>query len=247
MTSIKSNSSVDKLLVTMLAISLGANIWLARKIRSLSNPAGHLATQVTERVSAAAMAEISANDAPSKGETSAPVTLVVFSDYQCPFCRQFAATLNDAEVREGDKLKVVARSFPLSIHSGAKGDAELAACVARQNNTEFWQLYDFFYSRESPTVDQGTSFLRSRGVVNLDELHTCLERQQADAQVERDIQLGRKYGVHATPTFFVNGVRVIGGTSSSDDLVRIIDGQSKAFGSASSRTGLSRRATDPKG
>ena len=176
------------------------------------------------------MAELSAVDAPSTGVTTAPVTLVMFSDFECPFCRKFASTLKDVEGKEQGHLKVVLRSLPLSIHPGAERDAELAECVAHQNRTEFWNLYDFFYSQSTsspPSAGDAIEFLRERQQVNMELLNSCVTTHAAREQIERDAQLANKYGVRATPTFFVNGIRIVGGMISSKNLEDLIESQIK--------------------
>ena len=97
------------------------------------------------RRTAASLVEGSVAD---RGDSKAPVTLAVFSDFQCPYCARFTKTASELSVAEGDKLQIVYRYFPLSVHPWAQQAAEAAACAQRQNNAAFWSLHDFLFAHQ---------------------------------------------------------------------------------------------------
>ncbi len=146
----------------------------------------------------------------SLGRDDAPVTLVEFSDYQCPFCRRFNAK-TFAELKKNyidtGKLRFISRDLPLSFHSNALWAAEAARCAGDQGR--FWEYRDLLFS--SAALDQGTlaSYGQTLGL-NIQDFDTCLETNKYKAAVEQDVIEGKQAGVSATPTFFINAVRLTG-------------------------------------
>ena len=84
----------------------------------------------------------------SRGDDKAPVTLAIFSDFQCPYCARFKTTTDELAAAGGAKLRIVYRYFPLSIHPWARKAAQAAACAQRQSNAAFWSLHDFLFSHQ---------------------------------------------------------------------------------------------------
>lgn len=215
---------VDRLLLFVLLISMASNGLLVYKLHSRSSNAAHSSKQVA-LLTSAEMTDIGAYDAPSRGRKDAPVTVVVFSDFQCIYCRQLAATLHEVELKTED-ARIVMREMPLSMHPFARKDAELAACVKTQSEPAFWALYNFFFDPSSEIGSdlsgKGMEFIISRADINAAALRQCVSGHGGATQVDRDIALAKKFGVDGTPTVYVNGVLLTGQMRTPDALLKFI-------------------------
>jgi protein-disulfide isomerase len=147
-------------------------------------------------------------DAPVRGNPKAPVTVVEFSDFQCPFCERARPTV--ARVRQfyGDKVRWVFRHFPLSFHPYAEKAGEAAACAGDQGR--FWEMHDQLWAHHDKL---DVADLRGyAGAIGLDTaaFDRCLDSGRHAGLVERDRAAGVSYGVSGTPAFFVNGRPLVG-------------------------------------
>ncbi len=153
-----------------------------------------------------------ANDeAPSLGRTDAPITLVEFGDFECPYCRQMSGSIKQI-LAESDDIRFIYRNFPLRVHPWAAAAARIGDCVSTQNGDAYWKLYDFLFASQAILSEDNiqakvTSFLSllPAGKVDLARAAACFRSQQAEEDVQRDIRLGIVCGVNGTPTLFVNG------------------------------------------
>jgi protein-disulfide isomerase len=162
------------------------------------------------------------------GPVGAPVTIVEFSDFECPYCKRMADVLEKEVLpAEGAKVKVIFRYFPLPIHPWAKSAAEMAECAELQNPQAFWELHDFFF-RNQQTLRfenvraQTIAFVASNNGINQAQFQACIDRELGLGPVMEDQQLGQKLGVHGAPTMFVNGVR-FDGLRSADEIKSLIE------------------------
>ncbi len=150
-------------------------------------------------------------DFPSRGPANAPVTVVMFADFQCPFCGNAAEVLGaEPLIQDGKTARIAYRHFPLPMHNWAEQAAEATACAELQNSASFWGLYDqIFANRDSLTPDNFRQRIDelATNVHSLDreKFHACLSSPAPRKIVERDQALAEKVGVEATPTFFING------------------------------------------
>ena len=151
-------------------------------------------------------------EARTKGSPTAPVTLYVMSDFQCPYCGDFARTTFAAIEREyvaTGKIKVVFVNMPLSsIHKNAEPAAELAMCAARQN--KFWQMHDALFHSQSEwsNLDEpGPYFLSLGDSIGADRaaLTTCLQTAATRPLVKADYDGSLRTGAHSTPSFYIEG------------------------------------------
>lgn len=166
--------------------------------------------------------EVQIEGRPYRGPDDAPVTLLEFTDYECPFCaRHFRQTYPSLLSEYEGKLKYVIRNFPLSsIHPQAQRAAEAAECAEEQGR--FWEYHDLLFQR-SPAL--GTEHLTAYAAeVGLDteRFEDCLESGRKADVVAADFEDGLSYGVNGTPTFFINGRRVVG-TLSLDEFESYLD------------------------
>ena len=151
----------------------------------------------------------------SRGPENAPVTIVEFSDFQCPFCRQFAQNLDEALSAGGDDVRVIFHHMPLSIHPWARVAAETAGCVQLQSNEAFWSLHDqIFQTQESITVDNAKEKLaelaKNGKGVDAGAFQRCMSNGMSVGLVMKDIDLAEANQVRGTPTIFINGHRLQG-------------------------------------
>jgi protein-disulfide isomerase len=176
---------------------------------------------------------VSVQGAPFKGGEKAAVTIVEFSDFHCPFCRQVISTLAQLEARYGDKIKLVFRDFPIeSLHPGATKAHEAARCANEQG--KFWLYHDKLFASSpssSPEVFKG---LAKEVGLDVTGFETCFDSGKYQAAVKKDIDDGNRLGVTGTPAFFING-RLVTGAQPLEAFARIIDDE------------LTRRVAAPSG
>jgi protein-disulfide isomerase len=149
-------------------------------------------------------------DDPAKGPASAPVTLVVFSDFQCSFCASAEPAVREIERAYPRDVRIVWKNFPLtSIHPYAM-PAALAAEAAREQG-KFWQMHDkLFASQASLAAAPYEGYARELGL-DAAQFKAAMASDKAKARVEEDSALAQALGVNGTPTFVVNGESVVGG------------------------------------
>jgi|HubBroStandDraft_2_1064218.scaffolds.fasta_scaffold314953_1 protein-disulfide isomerase len=205
---------------------------------------------LTEGDDPAMMLDMTSGHPPSLGPASAAVTIVEFADFQCSYCSRLAIDLERAIASEHD-VRLIYRSIPARRHSWAKTAAEIEKCVAVQNLTAFWDLHDFFYSNPSSLNDESVYRISverlSKGSFNVDKdlLTVCLSSNSGAAEVQHDIELGRKYGVAFTPTLFVNGVRYVGAIDPTR-LAEVIERAKKDVQNLGAEGGPGRRSDSAK-
>ena len=153
---------------------------------------------------------------PSLGPKDAPVTIALFSDFQCPYCANAASGLiHDVFAGDGTAVRLVFHYFPLLMHAWARPAAEAAACARQQGDSYFWMLHDYFFEHQKdlkPETLRANLIEYAAGIHGIDpaRLNACIEQKAAAAEVDRDLALGASVGVTGTPTMFVNGERVTG-------------------------------------
>jgi len=169
---------------------------------------------------------------PARGPADAPVTLVEFSDFQCPYCARASTTVDRLLDRYPDRLRVVFLHYPLPNHEWAQPAAIAAQCAARQSDDAFWTLHDTYFESQSDfsaenVVDRSAAALTGTGI-DLDRWRTCAEDERSDAhravqqQVTASEQAGRSVGVDGTPSFYVNGEK-LQGPRSVENFARAIE------------------------
>lgn len=164
--------------------------------------------------------DVPLGDAPVKGDPNAPLTIVEYSDFQCPYCSRFTAdtlgTLLDEYVTTG-KAKLVFKDFPLEqIHPQAAKAAEAARCVRELGGDEaFWSMHDKLFAGQQEWSGNTAAvdvFAKYAGEVGVDAaaVKTCVDSGKHTAAVQADLQEGIQLGVQGTPTFFLNGQSFVG-------------------------------------
>ncbi len=148
--------------------------------------------------------KVSIDDDPIKGDTKAPVTIVEFSDFQCPFCKRFYDQVLpslDKEYISTGKVRLVFRDYPLEFHKNALPAAIAANCAQEQG--KYWEVHNFLF--EHPDKLDTVSMLSSADELNLnrEKFEKCVNDKTKEAEINKDFQDGQLYGVRGTPSFFI--------------------------------------------
>ena len=171
--------------------------------------------------------------APARGSLKAPVTIVEFSDFQCPYCVRAQPTLKRVRETYGEKVRFVFVDFPLDIHPQAKKAHEAAACANEQG--KFWPMYDRLFTSEGKF--QVADLKGYAGETGLDAaaFATCLDSGRHGDASERGVAEGARNGVTGTPAFFING-RMVVGAQPYEAFAQIIDDELDRLAPPSARS-----------
>jgi protein-disulfide isomerase len=161
-------------------------------------------------------------DSPSRGNKNATVTIVEFSDFQCPFCGRGYATMNEVEKAYEGKVKVVFKQNPLPFHQNAMPAAQASLAAAEQG--KFWQMYDQLFTHQTAlTRENLDSYAQAIGL-DMAKYKAAMDSQKFKAKVDAELDQGRKAGVSGTPTFVINGHKLVG-AQPVDQFKQIIDAE----------------------
>ena len=163
--------------------------------------------------------DVSVDDDPMLGNPKAKITIVEFSDFQCPFCRTFwsgAFQQIKTEYIDTGKARFVYRDFPLSFHPAAQPAAEAAQCANDQG--KFWEMHDKLFEEQAK---QGTGTIQFSETdiqrwalqvsgLDMNKWKECVASRKYKSEVEKDLKDGSAYGVSGTPTLFINGKPIVG-------------------------------------
>ena len=155
-----------------------------------------------------------------RGNAKAPVMIVEFSDYQCPYCHQIEPTVKSLLAKYGDKVSLSYRDFPLSaIHPYAMGAAEASRCAEEQG--KFWEYHDQLFNASKLEKADLVQYARD---LKLDDkqFESCLTSEKYKADIDKDQLEARNAGVNGTPGFFINGV-FVNGAKPESEFTSIID------------------------
>jgi protein-disulfide isomerase len=159
--------------------------------------------------------KIQMNDAPSLGDPKAAVTLVEYSDFECPVCRSLHDALRGLLPNYAGKVRVVFKDFPLEqLHPWARTAALAGRCAYQQDPKAFWKMYDFIYDNQEiiSAANAWTKMMdyAAQSSVDADAFKTCMASPEAGAAVNASRANGQLLDVNSTPTVFVNGRRIVG-------------------------------------
>lgn len=153
-----------------------------------------------------------AEDRPIRGARNAPITVVEYSDFECPYCRAVSPTLQEVLVTYGEKVRLVYKHNPLSFHATAEPAARYFEAIALQNEEEAWRFHDLVFQQQR-NLSRGIEAVQEIAeTLNVD--HAQLERDlQSDAVTQRiaaDRAEAERFGFDGTPAFVINGVSLVG-------------------------------------
>ncbi len=146
---------------------------------------------------------------PSQGPENAPVTIVEFLDYNCPFCQRGNATMEEISAKHPGQIRLISKHFPLSMHPNAMKTAIAASCAAEQG--KFWEYRKELFG-DSWGKQSAEDLKAAAKKVGLDEKNfgACLDQEKTKDRVNEDMKIAASLGVQGTPTFFINGSPVVG-------------------------------------
>jgi protein-disulfide isomerase len=157
---------------------------------------------------------------PSRGPNDAKVTIVEFSDFQCPYCGKEYPVIEKVMKDYDGKVRLVFRHYPLDFHEHAEKAAEAAACA--QDQGKFWELHDKMFTNQAKlAVDDLKSYAKAMGL-DAGKFDKCLDSGEKKSLVEDDQKAGSAAGVNGTPAFFINGV-FINGAQPYEQIKQTID------------------------
>ena len=162
-------------------------------------------------------------DSPSKGPVNAPITLVEFADYQCPYCSTAEETVNKILKKYKNKVRFVFKSFPLvQLHPQAVNSSIAAECAQAQN--KFWEMHDVLFQNQRKLADNVyDDFAKTIGL-DIKKFQACFKNPQMQLKVMNDENYGQSLGINATPAFYVNGILLMGAQPESE-FTRLIDNE----------------------
>ena len=209
------------LIAAGVLISIVLSAWILRDLKSVKHDMSARNQQISSAIEevkklaasrpsarptppSAQNVKVSIDNDPIKGDTKAPVTIVEFSDFQCPFCKRFYDQVLpslDKEYISTGKVRLVFRDYPLEFHKNALPAAIAANCAQEQG--KYWEVHNFLF--EHPDKLDTTSMLSSAEELNLnrDKFEKCVNDNTKEAEINKDIQDGQLYGVRGTPSFFI--------------------------------------------
>jgi len=210
-------SPVEGLLETTINLTIGENkqtvkFYISRDGKYLFR--GDL-SDMTKDPLAESRAQIQMKDAPSLGEAKAAVTLVEYSDFECPVCRNLHDVLRGMLPNYAGKVRLIFKDFPLEqLHPWARTAAIAGRCAYQQDPQAFWKMYDFIYDNQEiiSAANAWTKMMDYAGQSGLDAdaFKTCMAGPEAGAAVNASRANGEQLDVNSTPTVFVNGRRLVG-------------------------------------
>ena len=146
--------------------------------------------------------------APSRGSSRAPVTVTVFCDFECRYCRRLKPRLDELERTHRQSIQIVFKQLPLPMHEHSRLAAK--AALAAQNQGRFWELGDLMFQSDEPLDRDRIETLATRAGLDLERFQSDLESKAIDQRLERDLTDADRVGARGTPTTFINGKRISG-------------------------------------
>jgi protein-disulfide isomerase len=163
---------------------------------------------------------------PARGPADAPVTIVEFSDLQCPHCKEANPTIEKL-LTDDSNIRFISQSFPLPMHNWAMKAAEYADCVGRASNDAYWKFTDGVFDAQSEitadNADQKLTEIADKSGVNGQDIAACAAKPEAESRVQASLNLGKSLDVNSTPTLFINGRPVGVSGNNYEVLKQIVD------------------------
>jgi protein-disulfide isomerase len=160
------------------------------------------------------MAKLTTDSLPSLGMPGAPVMIALFTDFQCPYCREEAKTLRTNLIQTYPKdVRLYLKVYPLvQIHNWAKAAAIAGRCVFQQNPQAFWQYHDWIFEQQPQITPENLSgkvmeFAQGKEIDGL-QLKRCIDTRATEAEVDKSVTEAQNLQVDSTPTLFINGRRI---------------------------------------
>ena len=163
--------------------------------------------------------DVAAAGRPERGPKNASVTIIEFSDYQCPFCQKAEDVVDQVMKTYADKIRLVYRDYPLPFHPNARPASEAAACANAQG--KFWEYHAKLFHGDGLEPEKLKTYADQVGL-DRKKFDDCLEKKPFKAEIDKDVKDGEKAGVNGTPAFFING-RMLSGAQPFEKFKEVID------------------------
>ena len=175
----------------------------------------------------AIMGKIDLKGRPMKGPETAKVTIVEYSDFQCPFCSRGYDTLEKQVLKEyGDKVRFVYKHFPLNFHPWAQPASIAVECAADQDPAAFWQLYSYFFENQKEITPQNvkdkSKEVLGKTKIDMAKWEQCFDGSKTLPRIQADMAEAQSVGVNGTPAFIING-RLVSGAQPFQSFKTVID------------------------
>lgn len=158
----------------------------------------------------------------SKGPKDAKVTIIEFSDFQCPYCQKAKETVDEIMKEYADKVRLVFKHFPLQFHSNAQKAAEAAECANDQG--KFWEMHDYMFANQDKLGVADLKKIAKNLGLNASDFDGCLDSGKYESKIKKDIETGTSFGVGGTPAFFIND-QFLSGAVPIENFKKIIDAE----------------------
>lgn len=168
--------------------------------------------------------KVSADDDPFVGPAEAPITIVQFAEFQCPYCGKAGESIDQVMAKYDGKVKLVFRDFPLGFHDKAIPAAIAANCAERQG--KYWEVHDAFMADQTALTEADFQRVAKAAKLDLTKWEECRKDPAMEAEIKKDEADGQAVGVTGTPAFFINGV-FINGAQPFQKFKAIIDAELK--------------------
>jgi len=176
--------------------------------------------RANQPLDAATQAKIATSEAPSFGPADARITLVEFSDFECPYCSRAATVAGQIKEKYGTRVRLVFRQFPLSFHKNAMGAAE--ASLAAHAQGKFWEYHDKVFANQRALDRESLVGYAKEIGLDVAKFQAAFEARTFQSRVEADLELGNQAIVQGTPTLFLNGKRINNPTD-FDEIAKAIE------------------------
>ncbi|MFH0869968.1 MAG: thioredoxin domain-containing protein [archaeon] len=160
---------------------------------------------------------------PVRGNASDPIIIIAFSDYECPFCRKAEMTIRDIEQQYAGQVVLIFKDFPLTqIHKDALNAALAAECAREQG--KYWEYHDYLFDHNDKLDIGSLELYALQFNMSAEKFNSCLESQKFKYEIDSDIKAATAAGVSSTPTFFINGIAVVG-AQPEEEFTKIINSE----------------------
>ncbi len=171
--------------------------------------------------------QVDIGEAPIAGGENAKVSVIIFSDFQCPFCGRAAKTVSEIKKKYGNKIKIAFKQFPLPMHKDAEPAAEASMCVYEQGKDKFWKFHDIAFAAQDKLDSENLVKHAKASGADEKKFKECMDAKKYADFVKKDMTYGEKLGVRSTPTFFVNG-QLLSGALPVEQFSEVIDEELEA-------------------
>lgn len=172
------------------------------------------------------------DDETFRGPSDAPITLVEYSDFECPYCTRGFQTVMELQQKYGDNLRFVYKHLPLSFHPNARVASQYYEAIRLQDEEKAFEFHDLIFKEQKKLSSNGENFLKSLAKkvgANMDKLAKDVNSEKVNERIDQDIEEAKKFGIQGTPGFVINGVPVKGAYPASHfiDIVNELEERGK--------------------